>query len=166
MTSPAIKKALNDKQLRAMGLVAAEWSLLERIIFQGIEHIAFDNYRYANVVLTNFNNPTMLKIFDALLSTCNKNKLTIEKYQKLRTRIDDARKKRNDVLHGVWSWHPDDDTAALLDNRSGKRLDVVIKPKTTKEMENIADEISELVKDLDNFMKKYIYQLPPSHERH
>jgi hypothetical protein len=168
MPKSEIQKRLNSEYFQAIGRVAAEWALLERILITGISHIAFETPWHANVFTTNFNNINFLiKIFDSLLKTCGKRKSTISKYKKLRKAINDASAKRNTIVHGFWvGYAGQSERVGVINYRKNKRLTISIDPYTPEEIEVIADDIASVSKDLDGFMNRYILSIPSLCERH
>ena len=168
MPRTEIQKRLNSEYFQAIGRVAAEWAMLERILIMGISHIAFETPWHANVFTTSFNNINFLiKIFDSLIETCGKRKSTISKYKKLRKAINDANAKRNTIVHGFWiGYAGQSEKVGIINYRKNKRLTISIDPYTPEKIEAIADEIATVSKKLDNFMSRYILSIPSLCERY
>jgi len=165
MAKSLTKEATRKAQLQAIGRVSVEWSILERILIQGIEHIAFGYPWHANVFTANFNVGILLKIFHSLLIGEHKAHPTMKKFSKIRNSIKDANTHRNKIIHGLWVGHHKRDTFGLIDFRKGNRLKVEIEPLTINDIEKIADNIREVGEKLDDFMKKYVYTIPSLRER-
>ena len=161
MAKSDIKKRLSKEYLQAIGRIAAEYAMVERVLIQGISYIAFEYPWHANVFTSQHNTIySLLKIFDSLLVSSKKNEATMKKFIKIRKEIDEITQKRNKIVHGHWIGYAGKSWAVgIINYRVGKRLTLKIEPYTPQELDAIADEIARVYEKLDNFVKTYVLSM-------
>lgn len=169
--SKEILRTLSSAHLRAIGRVATQWNALELTVLWVLSKVAGSGLT-TTVVLAGSQNATawaeMLQKLtrDTKAITGSKTEL-----DRIRTRIEEAQRKRNDVVHAAW--HPRAEVRGIIAEamiqpkpKAGDRVTATALPKrgkeiykdiayTSAEMLKVADEIQATESDLFDWFARW-----------
>ena len=164
------KQSLTDSHLKAIGLVAAEWSYTELCLENLIWEVAGINQRHGHAITTHIPSETRINILQALADAiAMKDELNAE-LNSLLGRLREIRTKRNNIVHSLWISSKPIPIFTLAELMSKKRRrkptpfsikfsargklvikNTLMKPK---DVLAVAQEITALVTDMYGYLNK------------
>ena len=151
MTYFVSRLALSDEHLQAIGLIAAEWSILEITTEQMIMHFIAENWEKGRAItvemgaVSRINAILALSKIEALQGKISPDHL--KKLESLCNRLDSLRAERNKIVHGYWI-----SPTEIVKVTAKRELSVSHKSATIQEMNQIATDIAKLREEIWAFM--------------
>ncbi len=128
-----------DEHLKVIGKIFLNWSLLEFVLTRIISSLLNIDHKTGRIVTRTMNCATKLDKIKKLAIHIQLNNVT--NLDKIVTKIDRAREKRNDIAHGVWA--QDEDNNYYIVKYSRKHPQEPIKTKMPiEELNSTYKEVS------------------------
>ena len=143
-----------DLQLKAIGRIAANWSLLEFMIGYVIADLLGIKRNVGRIVTSELNIKAQLDILKFLAKAQNWLAPERKALKKIINTILRARDKRNLVIHGLWAEN-NEGVLHLVKFRGGARISGKYVPMTRKDIDAIAQEVESAVSDFDAWSVNY-----------
>lgn len=154
--------ALSDAHYKAIGLATVEWACLEWLLGETLARLTQMAPSAANLVTTNLNTNTVINLCNTLLSEqFGEESEPVLEFRKIKSRIAEVQPIRNKITHG--QWHPSDEaeSARHLDFREGKRIKAVFREIKARDIELLAEEISNIALVMSVFVDTHTPQPSP-----
>jgi hypothetical protein len=159
------KSALTDEHLRAIGLIAAEWSVLEITLEAVLMHFFADDWERGRILTVEMSNTARI---NAILSLAQLerdsvqpmpfelHRITADQFEQLRmlcSKFDSLRSQRNSVIHAYWT-DPEtrEEGAKYLRVTARRQLKVSTNSFSALQLDALAAEIAQLRNEIHEFM--------------
>ncbi len=153
------KTTISKDYYTSIGMVASEWSYLEMSLEMSIWTLSELKPKYGNVITTNLNIGTLLKILDALIHDRFPDSDVESEFREFKGRINDMNQRRSKFVHARWVYKDGDSDAVLMNFKSGKRLKLQHEYFSSEQIEETATEIKNLRMEYGYFNQKYFAPL-------
>lgn len=160
--SPIASKVLSEEHLKAIGLVAAEWSYTEVFLEQLIWEVA-SLEDFGSAITTHISSENRLDILASVTDLISLDESVKNRIYSLIATIKELRPLRNNIVHSVWltnTYEVDGkyikDMVAPKATKTKARGKVVTSktPTTAKEISDLAVKIGTLALDLYHLQKE------------
>jgi len=163
------KRFLTDSHLKAIGLVAAEWSYTELCLESLIWEIAGIRGNKGYAITTHIASETRINILSTLADTGLTNDDLKKDLTKIVARIRALRTERNNIVHSLWLSSKPEPPLGLIEAVIKRRrkpipasvkitakgkLNITNRPLTAKQILVVAAEIGDLVSDMYDLLER------------
>lgn len=157
--------ALTDEHLRAIGLIAAEWSILEITLEAVLIHFFANDWEQGRILTVEMSNTARI---NAILSLAqlerdsvwpmpnDLHRITADQFEQLRmlcSKFDSLRSQRNSVIHAYWI-DPEtrEEGAKFVRVTARRQLKVTTSSFSVLQLDSLAAEIANLEHEIREFM--------------
>ncbi len=163
------RNVLTDNHLKAIGLVAAEWSWTEMCLENLIWEIAEINHYKGYAITTHLPSETRINILSALAHIGLANAALQKELNAIVARIRQLRTERNNIVHAIWLSSKPRESLGLITGAMGKRrkpvpalfkitakgkIIMTSKPLTAKQIFTVGAEIAQLVTEMYDLLER------------
>lgn len=163
------KSVLTENHLKAIGLVAAEWSWTELCLENLIWEIAEISNAKGYAITTHVPSETRINILSTLAHIGLANAALNNELATTVARIRKLRTERNNIVHSLWLSSKPRESLGLMASAMKKRrkpipasqkitakgkIVITSKPLTAKQILAVANEITELVVDMYDLLER------------
>lgn len=148
---------LTDEHLRGIGLITAEWSRLENILEMLIWLLAKLDFGLGPIVTTHMTFPLRMNVLRTLCHKTYADSSTHEEAKILIKRIEASKVQRDRIAHAHWH-KPGRKKASVFATqvKARKELLFISEDMSIADLEEIAENITELIYDISDFMERYL----------
>ena len=164
----SLKLALTNEQLFVLGLVTAQWAYLELQLDFCIDHLLRHPKASRKVTSLVLRFAARMKLMHDLVDEIVTHKVDRQKFYSILSRSTRLRRKRDELVHGMWMICDEDpDIAHLHLYRHKADLEIRFGPVSTDQMIRLAEQISKVATDLRALgfhrdpKRRYVVPVPP-----
>lgn len=162
MTSNEEIEDIPDSIYEGIGRIVTQWAIVEQLVGQFLAYLVSGDVVLMFTVTQNVSSSTVSEWVNTLLPVRIKEQTALEQIQDLMRRVDDLRRERNLVVHGLWKPAHEDGTA-LVQTMRWNRVEIMkTELVTTADMGHLVTRVEEAVHELLGLGKELGFHPPPA----
>jgi hypothetical protein len=146
--------------MTGLGTVIARWAYVDQLMGEFLSFLAQGNPALMYVITNNVSGSTIADWIRTLLVARYSGEEPPKEITDLLTSIDDIRRERNALVHGLWSPHAPD-VAEVQTIRWERREIVKIELVTKADLEHLVHDIDDAIDALAALGKRYGFPVMP-----